>query len=237
MPYNFLTLSLLFLLPGLFIYVARPDLRRLIGTTALISLPFATTEFLFYPTYWQPRTLFDLVPRIGFGIEDLLFVAGLGMLAAGVYPAVAGRRFLWPGGPRALLARESLLRLGGLLGVTAIAVAAAALAGIPMIYAAPAIMLAAALFVCARRRDLTLAALAGGALTLAVYTGLSLVFAWLIPGVFELDWNTDAFLNVFVLGIPVEELIYGFASGLIGSVFVAYAAGGAFVRRSDMRGS
>ncbi len=231
MPYNFLTLSLLFLIPGMLIFVLRPDLRGLLGTTALLSLPFATTEFLFYPTYWEPRTLFDLVPRIGFWIEDLLFVAGLGMLSAGVYPAVIGRRFLWPGGPRPLLAREALLRVGGLFGVTAIAVLGAALAGIAMIYAAPVIMVAAAIFVAVRRHDLARPALAGGTLTLAVYAGLSLLFAWLIPGVFELDWNTDAFLNAFVLGIPVEELIYGFASGLIGSVFMPYVAGGQFAAR------
>ena len=68
--YPFLVLSLLFLIPGVLFYALRPDIRRLLRLTLLASLPFATTEFLFYPTYWEPRTLFDLVPRIGFGIED-----------------------------------------------------------------------------------------------------------------------------------------------------------------------
>ncbi len=228
MTYNFLVLSLLFLIPGALIFLLRPDLRSLLGVTALLSLPFATTEFLFYPTYWEPQTLFNLVPRIGFGIEDVLFVTGLGMLTSGIYPTASGRRFLWPGGPRVMLTRRTFLRLGALFGGAAAAVAVAALADIAMIYAAPVIMIAAAFFIALRRRDLAVPVLAGGTLTLAVYAVLSLIFALLIPDVFELDWHTDAFLNRFVLGIPLEELIYGFTSGLIGSVLVPYLSGGSF---------
>lgn len=224
--YPFLTLSLLFLVPGAVIWLIRPDLRRMLGAMALASLPFAATEFLFYPEYWQPRMLFDLVEIIGFGIEDVLFVVGLAMLTSGVYPAVIGAG-LSEGDGATRSIRRSLL----LLALTAVAVAAAALARVPMIYGAPIIMVAAAVAMVALRPDLAVPALASAALVTGVYTILSLIFAALIPGIFDLAWNTEHFLDRYVLGIPVEELIYGSASGLVGGIFYPFVTGRRLVRR------
>ena len=78
LKYDFLILSLLFLVPGAVIYALRQDLRPVIRVMMLCSIPFAFTEFLFYPDYWEPVFLFDLAARIGFGIEDVVFVCGLG---------------------------------------------------------------------------------------------------------------------------------------------------------------
>src|SRR5687768_14714972 len=80
--YNFLILCVLFAVPPLCIYGVRPDLRRPMAVTALFSLPFGLTESWFYPEYWQPEFLFDLADHIGFGVEDLLFVAALGAFTA-----------------------------------------------------------------------------------------------------------------------------------------------------------
>ena len=76
LTYAVLTLSLLFLLPGALVYALRPDLRGPIHIVSLCSLPFALTEFLFYPTYWEPEFLFDLIHVLGFGIEDVLRILG-----------------------------------------------------------------------------------------------------------------------------------------------------------------
>jgi hypothetical protein len=192
------------------------DRYSVLVLTALMSLPFAATEFLFYPTYWDPETLFDLVARIGFGIEDVLFVAGLGMLSSGVYPFVFNKRVLRETSEpvAAMIARAAVLLIA-----TAAAVGVAVALGVHLIYAAPAIMVIADIVILLRRGDLLRPSVVGGLLTVGVYGGLSLLFQLLIPGAFELDWNTEEFLNVFVFGIPVEELLYGFAAGLIGSVF------------------
>ena len=52
MEYNFLILTFIFWIPGILIYVLRFDLRRIIHLMAAFSLPFALTEWLFYPEYW-----------------------------------------------------------------------------------------------------------------------------------------------------------------------------------------
>jgi hypothetical protein len=264
LDYSFLILSLLFMAPGLVILLLRRDLRPMLWTMAVLSLPFALTEFLFYPDYWDPKVLFDLVERIGFGIEDVLFVVGLGWLTAGIYPAVTGRTLVG-GAPLVSLdddvsvdgdvfarrsertddaagsssvsashTRRALGRLAAMFGVVALAVAASAVAGIPTIYAAPVIMLAASLWIMFRRGDLLVPGLLGALLTTLVYALLSWILAALIPGVFELDWNTEAFTNIFILGIPLEELIYGGAAGLIGAVFYPYLTEARFARRRSV---
>ena len=229
MRYSFLVLSLLFALPGVIAVYLRADLRPAIRRTAVLSLPFALTEFLFYPRYWEPEFLFDLVNIIGFGVEDLLFVAGLGALCVSAYPLVF-QKDIREGS--AFLSRSTAARIATLILPTAVAVVVAALLSIPMIYAAPVIMLAGAAWIWIRRNDLILPSLIGSILVTLVYAMLSLVLMWLVPGVFQLDWNTSEFLNLFVLGIPVEELLYGASAGLIGSVFYPYTTDARLVDRA-----
>lgn len=227
--YPFLVLSVLFLIPGLLFYALRPDLRRYLRLAVLASLPFGLTEFLFYPTYWEPNTLFNLVPTIGFGIEDLLFVSGLGLIAAACYPVLFGVTVVLP----KQLDRTTAMRAVALAGPTVVAVVATAILGIPMIYAAPVIMLLASAVIVAIRTELAPVMAVGATGTVILYTGLSLVYQALIPGVFDLNWNAEAFSNRFILGIPMEELLYGVSAGAVGSVAMVFVLGGSVSRRSQ----
>jgi len=56
-----------------------------------------------------------------------------------------------------------------------------------------------------------------------LYWLLAAVYDWLYPGIFRTIWHTQVLLNVFLLGVPVEEILYGAASGGAGLVFYAYA--------------
>ena len=91
MEYNFLILTLIFWIPGILIYALRFDLRRIIHLMAAFSLPFALTEWLFYPEYWEPTFIFDLIHVFGFGIEDILFVTGLAAFTSTVYAFFSGK--------------------------------------------------------------------------------------------------------------------------------------------------
>lgn len=208
MEYNFLILSLLFLPPGILVWAQRPDLRPVIHRMALVSLPFAATESLFTPTYWAPNFLFDLNRFFGFGIEDVLFVVGLGAFTATGYPFVFRRRWVVvrPGS-----VSKRMMVVGG--GVAA-GVALAAAVGVPMIYGAPIIMLGMSAAIWIHRSELAIPSLLSGVVSLVVYTTLCALYQWLLPQVFELTWNTEQFLNLYLWGIPVEELIYGFAAGV-----------------------
>ncbi|WNG44342.1 hypothetical protein F0U60_09635 [Archangium minus] len=218
MSYEFLVLALLFLVPGALMWLARPDLRWLMGRVALASLPFAATEWLFYPEYWTPRFLFDLAERIGFGIEDVLFVVGLGAFSSTAYAVAFRRTVVSKGGTsrhgwRAIGAIVLMLAVAGLLNAV----------GVPILYAAVAAMVSCAVGALVVRPDLVLPSLWGAGLSGVIYLGLCLVFELLVPGVFERTWRPSILLRGRFLGVPLDELLYGIGSGLAATVFPAWA--------------
>jgi hypothetical protein len=219
LEYSFLTLSLILAVPGVVVWAVRADLRPMIHRMVLASIPFAFTETLFYPDYWKPKFLFDLVEVIGFGIEDVLFVAGLAAFSSTAWAFVTGQR-LHPAAGEGRPVRDGL----ALLAICFALVGVLVVADVPMIYGAPAIMVVMGGGMLIRRPDLVAPSLGGAAITTVVYTGACLALAWLIPGVFELDWNSDRFLNIFVLGIPLEELLYASTAGFVATIFYPFVA-------------
>jgi hypothetical protein len=224
MIYEFLVLALLFLVPGVLIWLVRPDLRWLLWRVALVSLPFAATEWLFYPEYWTPRFLFDLADRIGFGIEDVLFVVGLGAFCSSAY-AVAFRRTLVSRGASVRPWR----RVMGALVLTLAGVGLWLAVGVPILYASVAAMVLTATVILVGRRELLGPSLLGALLSATLYLGLCLVFELLVPGVFERTWRPSLLLDGRLLGVPLDELLYGFGAGLIATAFPAWAFGLCFV--------
>lgn len=210
----FLWLDLLLLIPALLFWLLRKDLRSAFGCMALLALPFAFTEPLFYPDYWSPPFLFNLGERLGFGIEDLLFVVALAILATGSYPVLWKKRFV-PLEPRP---RRRLAWPVVFLGLSAIAVALLLAIGMAPIYTALLVMAIAFVVLIVMRRDLLLPGLLGGVACLVWYTLACLVLDLLAPGVFRTVWHTERFLGVFVFGVPLEELGYALSAGLVGSV-------------------
>ena len=221
--YDFLLLALLFCLPPLLIAAARPDLRPLMRRAALLALPFALTERFFYPEYWSPTFLFDLIDQLGFGLEDLLFVAAFGAFAATAYPAIAGRQIVAAGPPRPRLA--AALIAGSI--TTALLLHTA---GISMYGATIAAELAALALLLRLRRDLALPALVGGLFVTAIYALICLLYAALLPGIFERVWHTEALFDRSVAGIPLEELLYGLASGALATAALPAVTGQRYLR-------
>lgn len=222
LEYSFLVLCLVLAVPAVVVWLWRPDLRVVMRRMALASIPFAFTERLFYPDYWAPKFLFDLVNVIGFGIEDVLFVTALAAFSSTAWAVTARRRFVGAG------ARAPLKAALGVLGACFAIVGVVAALGIPMIYGAPVIMTVMGAGMCVARPDLWRPSLGGAAVTTIVYTGACGLLMALIPQVFELDWNSDKFLNIFVLGIPLEELLYASTAGFVATAFYPFVTGDRF---------
>ncbi|MFO8084252.1 MAG: lycopene cyclase domain-containing protein [Desulfobacterales bacterium] len=219
MKYHFLLLSLIFAIPGVIIYWLRPDLRMVIRRLMLCSIPFAFTEFLFYPDYWKPEFLFDLANRIGFGIEDFLFVMGLSAFAGTVYPVVF---------QKSIRVHDvvSVGRIAHRLVILALITIALTIVQIilfvPMIYGSLITMLGVAAGITCFRRDLLVPLFLSGFLTTGVYISLCWMLLLFVPEIFRLNWNLDAFSATYVLGVPLEELMYGFAAGAVAGVFYPF---------------
>jgi hypothetical protein len=235
LKYNFLILSLLFWIPGVGAYFARPDLRRAMKRSVMCSLPFAFSEFLFYPEYWTPTFLFDLGVRLGFGIEDFVFVSALAASAVSIYGVLCGRTYA----PREtnLPPRVRTKRITSVFAAVLVLVVLARLLTVPMIYGCIMVMTLLSVGIMAVRRDLVSPGVISGLGLATCYWMLAQIYAWLYPGVFVDIWHTQELINVFVFGVPVEELLYGAASGVSAVVVYAYAFGERFVPLKEVRSS
>lgn len=218
-------LCLLLLVPGAVIFLWRRDLRKMMVIVSGCAVPFAFTEFLFYPTYWEPQFLFDLPQKIGFGIEDFLFVIGLGAFTSAVYPAL----FLKKLSPVRLHFQSNIFKLlVSVLGAFLLT-SLFLFTEIPMIWACVPIMFAIAAAMVFLRRDLVVPALWGGLLSSLFYFAICLLLGVIVPNVFSLNWNAEKFSNIFVLGIPLEEVLYAWAAGTVSTVFYPFVFSRAFV--------
>lgn len=219
LEYNFLILSLIFLIPGAVIFTRRKDLRITIKKMSLIALPFAFTERFFYPTYWKPNFLFNLGNRIGFGVEDFIFVAGLASFTSTVYAFASGKRYIKKSSENSnyFLKRIIIISLSLI-----VLMSLSFQMNIPVIYASSFLMILLPVIITFKRPELLGPGIFGGILSAAVYFILCLAFEMIYPGVFKKIWNTSLFLNKFAMGVPLEELIYGFGAGSSATIIYPY---------------
>jgi hypothetical protein len=219
LKYDFLILSLIFLIPGAVIFILRKDLRATIKKMSLISLPFAFAEKLFYPSYWEPNFLLDLGNRLGFGLEDFIFVVSLASFTSTVYAFSFGKRYLKNNieNPGLFLIRIFFISLSVI-----VLIVLSVWINIPAIYSSVFTMIAVPLIIILKRHDLLAPGILGGILSAFVYFILCLVFNMIYPGIFEKIWHTHLLLNKFKMGVPLEELIYGFGAGFCATIIYPY---------------
>jgi len=83
------------------------------------------------------------------------------------------------------------------------------------VYAGIAAMVLGAIAAVLCRPDLKFNTLVGGILFLVLYTAFLLGLKWSAPGYIEQVWNLKALSGIVIFGLPLEELLFGFAFGLV----------------------
>ncbi len=209
--YVWLLWSTAFLVPWLILFFAFPRHRRVMLWASVLTTPFGLTEPLFVPRYWHPPSLFDLAHRTSFDLESLIFCFGIGGVGAVLYNIVTHRELVPV--PMRERHRPHHRYHGALLALPVAAFPVLCLLPWNPIYAAIAAMTmgAAATAVC--RPDLKFKTLVGGVLFAAYYAIFMLLLETSAPGYIERVWNLPALTGILILGIPLEELLFGFAFG------------------------
>ena len=185
----------------------------------LIAAPFALTSLLFVPQYWQPPSLFDLDQKIRVGIEDFLWAAAVGGIAA-----IIGEIFLKE---RLGAVRKSRHKRHYMPFIVATAVFLALYLGLHWKTMTSTIV---ALAICALvlaylRRDLLLLMLLGTVSFTALYFVLFLIVLRLYPKFVQCYYTLPNLLGVFVLGVPIEELLFAATGGAVWSAAYEYVHG------------
>ncbi len=210
--YAWLILSLILLAVWVVVYLllkkgdARWEMLRVSAWTSLLGL----TEPLFVPEYWNPPSLFELAARTGFDLESFIFSFAVGGLVVSLYDYFFSIRHL------PVVHRSGRHRFHLLAVVSAPFTLLIFLIVLPInpIYSASLALLVGFFSTWLCRPDLlNKMALSGLLFALVYFLSFSLL-RLLFPGYVEAVWNLPALSNLFLIGVPIEELLWAFTFGL-----------------------
>lgn len=202
----------------------RNDLRReMIYLSSLLALT-ALLDPLFTPHYWSPNSIFKISLGSWYcNLESLIYSFATGGIAFSIYKVIANKRIEKESRyKKARLLEPMLANTVSLIIFLIISYKAFQswmLAFILTLYVGTAIIV---FF----RSDLLKPALLSGVSCLCIHTGvLFFLNSILFPGFVSRFWNAKTILGVFIMGIPLEELLFSLAFGMTISVLYEYLLG------------
>jgi len=183
--------------------------------TSAWTLPFALSEPIFVPRYWVPPTLFNLAAKYHVDIESFIFCFAAGGLAAVAYDTIYREKFVHSGSTR----HGPLARLHpiSLLAPVIIFVPLYFLVSWNPIYPVVLALFGGGLATWICRPDLKLRMIVSGVMFLALYFVYFQTLIAVYPGYVQKVWNLKDLWGGLFLGIPVEELMFGFSFGFLWS--------------------
>jgi hypothetical protein len=185
----------------------------------LIAAPLALTSLVFVPQYWTPPSLFNLDQRIRVGIEDFLWAAAVGGIAS-----VVGEIFLKERLGAMRKSRHKRHYAPFLLVAVVFVVLEFWHQGKTMNNTIISFAIGA-LVLGYIRRDLVPLMLISALSFTVLYFGLFLCLLVLYPQFVQRYYNLRDLLGIYVLGVPIEELLFAATGGAIWSVAYEYVHG------------
>ena len=214
------------------LFALRRDLRaKMLWTSTywmiLLSLGFLILRILFphlppqeriVPGYWDPDTLFDLA-RItsGWSVEDALYMFFTGGIASVLYDVAFRKRVPVVAGP--LMRRRRAATLIPALPVLGMAL----FLHINLIWELIAFCGFGALVIWVVRPDLITRSLVGGLCYTLLYYGIAVFLLQLYPDYLTTHYNLSNLSAIFIGQLPLEEMLFAFAFGLMWSPIYEYA--------------
>jgi Lycopene cyclase len=210
--YVWLAWSGAFLLLWVGIYLANPGHRKVMWRTSLATALLGLTEPIYVPRYWNPPSLFELAQRTGFDIESLIFAFAIGGIGSALYDTLTRRELAPVNTAERHSTRHRVHRLA-LLAPYFLFVLLYFLPWNP-IYPSLVCLLVGAIVSVICRPDLRRRTLIGGLLFLGLYGVFMLGLRWFSPGYIEGVWNLRVLSGILIVGIPLEEFLFGLAFGM-----------------------
>jgi hypothetical protein len=215
--------DLLLFLIWLAIYLFRKDLRKEVLTMSLVSAPLGPlSEFFYLRDYWHPELLFGV--RIG--IEDILFSFCIGGIAGVIYEELFRKRYSkrhLPGHRNVMMALMGFGILWTMVGAIVL--------HFNSIYVSTSGFLLIAVIILIFRQDLILDAFLSGIAVGFLMFCFYLVFNILFPGIIEQWWLLQNISGILIVGVPLEELMWGFGWGMIAGPAYEFIYGYRFLKR------
>ena len=210
--------SLIIGIPYLIIFGLRRDLRKEMLFGSFTLLPWAFTAPLFIPEYWNPPYMFGYILPFRFGIEDLLFIFFVGGISAVIFEFIENKREI----------KLKKSKSAKIIYIIPYLLTILLFAGLEYIFPDKAIynLIAAGLisgaYMIYTRRDLLVQSLSSGLFFALLYFLLFSFFNLLYPNYVTEIYNSKNLLGITVLQVPIEEILFAFATGAGWSVFYEF---------------
>lgn len=217
-PYAYLFGDFFFLFIWGILFFWRKDLRKEMFAMSIAGACIAPLAFVFLLDYWSPEYILGGFP---IRIEDFLFAFSVGGIGAVLYESVVRKSHaIMP--ERRAFAHQ----INGIFLLT-LSIAAFLMwqFRINSIYANYIIFFILFFFMIFQRRDLLLHAFFSGVLVAALMFLFYQVWIPLNPGIIQHWWKLNNISGVLIAGVPLEEIIWGFAWGMSGGILYEYICG------------
>jgi len=217
--YSYLVGTLIFGLAWIACYVIGKRYRAQMLWGSVVAAPFAITSVLFVPQYWSPPSLFDLDQRFRVGIEDFLWAAAVGGIASVVGELLLKERLA------KTRSRRPKRHYAPFIVMLVVFAALELWHPSKTIYNTVAALAACAIVVSFLRPDLIMLMFTGAGTFTVLYLLLFLYFLALYQHFIERFYNIPNLLGIYVLGVPIEELLFAASFGAVWSVAYEYLQG------------
>ena len=207
--YAYLAWVILLGVAWLAIYIIRKDLRKKMLATSLFFLPLGLTQPLFVPEYWNPIVIYKFLGL--FDLESLMHPFFIGGISGASYD------FLFT--KKANHKKPALKRnlIGLILGVT-IFLAAIKILSLSVIRSLITITALGEIYLLSKNTKLIKKSLITGIIIFILYALSLIIINSLFPTFTLSGWNSAGTLGIYFLNIPIEEYLFGFLFGIIGSI-------------------
>ncbi|MEK6829981.1 MAG: lycopene cyclase domain-containing protein [Nanoarchaeota archaeon] len=213
---EWLIFSLILLGIWFVIFLISRKFRKEMFFVSLFTTPFALTEPLFVPEYWNPPSLFNLAAITGFDIESLIFSFAIGGIGAVLYNAFFKVKYKKIG-KHEMHSKRHRFHLIALFSPIIVFLIVSLFTKLNPIYSASIAMFIGGIATILCRPDLKKEVWMGGILFLLLYFIFFLFFLLVYPYAVESFWNLSAISGILIFGIPIEELIFAFTYGMLWS--------------------
>ena len=203
------------------IFLKRPDLRRQMLFVGFLITPVVIVAFFLKPFvsgYWHPTVLFHLNAILGFSIEDIFFVFTLSGITSVLYEVFTKKseRLI-----EQLSAGQIIMRTFGVFIFLFLTFAFLSSVGLwKHLYSSliPNIILITYIWI--RRKDLMKIMAISGLLGGLMYFVFFAFFLLIFPSYIKVVYNLTNLWGVYILRVPLEEIIWGFHfSALMGGIY------------------
>ncbi|MBI4993723.1 hypothetical protein HZC33_02070 [Candidatus Wolfebacteria bacterium] len=221
-PYAFLIGDLIFLGIWILLFWLRKDLRREMLAMSIICGALFPLALIHLADYWQPEHIIDFF-NLHLGIEDFLFAFVIGGIGGVLHEALFGQihKFYPTYFQKRNLKEMILLAFFSIFIVLLLTYGF----NINSIYSSYVSFLIIFAYIIFFRKDLFQQAILGGISVGILMLIFYQIWTKMYPGIIESWWKLENLSGIFILNVPLEEILWGFSWGLVGSVIYEFAKG------------